>query len=282
MSTRPSVITRTLASVAVLVVIAAATAACSSDSVESTVASTTIDSAPPPPEPVITSADPSTTVADATPDTSTTEAPTTTVEATTTTQAVTTTTAVALSANDLNLARNGVLPFVFGDTDTNVVAGLTSVLGATILDTTTTYTIPDGAYLLDAAEETGYTFPFGRYVCFRNDVCVQFGGSTTDTLVFTGWNLDSDAAPQLFTSNGISVGATLSAFPGQITVFEGGCYSTGYGETAGVGVTLFSAGDPFLSFTEDGEYAFGSPSPADVTVTQMHAGELPFYLFDDC
>ena len=280
MSTRPSVIIRTLASVAVLVVIAPACS--SSDSVESTDASTTTDSARPTTEPVATSADPATTVADSTPDTSTTEAPTTTVQATTTTEAVTTTTAVALSATDLRLATNGVLPFVFGDTDTNVIAGLTSVLGATILDTAQAYTIPDGDYLLDAAEEVGYTFPFGRYVCFRNDLCVQFGGAATDALVFTGWNLDSDAAPQLFTSDRISVGATLSAFPGEITVLEGGCYWTGYGDTAGVGVTLFSSGDPFVYFTEDGDYAFGSPSPADVTVTQMHAGELPFYLFDDC
>lgn len=280
MSTRTPVIIRTLASVAVLVGVA--TACSSSDSVESTDASTTTDSTPPTSEPVATSADPSTTVATTTSDTTTTEAPTTTVEATTTTEAVTTTTAVRLSAADLTLARNGVLPFVFGDTDTEVVSGLTGVFGATILDSANTYTIPDGDYLLDATEEEGYIFPIGRYVCFRNDLCVQFGGPTTDSLKFTGWTLDSNAAPQLFTSDGISVGATLSAFPGKTTVQEGGCYSTGYGETAGIGLTLFSAGEPFLSFTEDGEYEFGNPSPADVTVTQMHAGELPFYLFADC
>ncbi len=278
MSPRKPII-RTLASVTVLVVLAAA---CSrGDSIESTDASTTTDSAPPTSEPVASSVDPSSSIPETTLDTSTTVATTTTVAETTTTEAVTTTTVAPLTVADLMLARNGVLPFVFGDTDARVITGLSAVLGATVFDNAHTYVIPEGDYLLDAAEEQGYKFPVGRYVCFANDLCVQFGGATTDTLTFTGWDLSSDAAPQLFTTDGVTVGANLAAFAAVITVEQGGCFTNGYGETAGVGLSLLSTGDPFIKFEND-EYVFLTPAPADVTVIQMHAGELPFFQFADC
>jgi hypothetical protein len=280
MSTHKPATARTVAVLAVLVVIAACSSA---DSIESTDAGTTTNSGPPTSEPVATSAAASTTVAETTLDTSTTtEAPASTVPETTTTEAVATTTEAPLAPAGLTLARNGVLPFLLGDIDTQVISGLSTALGAPIFDTANTYTIPDGDYLLDATEEEGYLFPVGRFVCFSNDLCVQFGGATTDSLTFTGWSLDSNAAPQLFTSDGITVGTNLADVPGIVTVQEGGCYSTGYGETAGVSVTLFSSGELFLLFDENGEYQLGNPALGDITVSNMSAGELPFFLYDDC
>jgi hypothetical protein len=223
---------------------------------------------------------PSTTIAA----TTTIEATTTTLPATTTTVAPTTTTEPPLTVDDLVLSSDGVLPFVFGATDSEVIEGLTTVLSTPVGDRTQTYPNPDGDDFLDATEEEGYIEPIGRTVCFANDLCAQFGGPTTDTLVFTGWNRAGETTPQLFTADGITTGSLWSDFPDAITVDEGGCFSIGFGQTAGITLTLRSVGDPFLYFDQDSVdgYVIGTPDPADVDVIIMSAGDMPFYLFDDC
>jgi hypothetical protein len=67
-----------------------------------------------------------------------------------------------------------------------------------------------------------------------------------------------------------------------MTVEQGGCYSAGYGQTAGVNLYLQSTGELFGSFDEAGNYVIGNPDPADVIVTSMSAGNLRLFLFGDC
>jgi hypothetical protein len=175
-----------------------------------------------------------------------------------------------------------VLPFVFGQPDDEVIAGLTTALGPPDFDTAQTYPIPDGDDFLDVTEEEAFVHPIGRTVCFANDLCAIFGGATVDTLTFTGWDSDGNLSPQLFTVDGITVGSRLNDFVDIVDLDVGGCYTVGYGEVGGVDVTLISDGELFGYFDDDGEYVFGDPAPTDVTVVRLSAGERPVSLFADC
>jgi hypothetical protein len=74
----------------------------------------------------------------------------------------------------------------------------------------------------------------------------------------------------------------MSDFVGVVDLDGGGCYWLGWGDAAGVELTMMSAGEPFGSFDTEGNYVIGSPAPADVTVLALAAGDLPFFLFEDC
>ena len=213
----------------------------------------------------------------------------TTLVATTTTTtttgapaATTTTTRPALTAADLTLTESGVFPFLFGDDDATVISGLTTALGPPDFDGAQTYPIVDGEFFLDATEQEGFTHPVGRNVCYPNGLCAQFGGDTVDTLTFTGWQVSDGFAPQPTTAEGITVGSVLSDFPGAVDVGQGGCYSVGYGDASGVELTLLSAGQPFLYFDEEGNFVLQTPAVEDLSVLSLVAGDLPYFLFDDC
>ena len=278
MSSRSIVVTRAIVATAVVVVLGGCSRTDAVSTSDETTATTTS-----PATSESTTIEPTTTVASTVPPTSS-AAPTTTtsVVAATTTLAVATTIPSTLTPVDLVLTSNGITPFVFGDDDTAVVSGLATALGAPIFDRDQTYPVVDGDSFLDTTGEEGYLHPFGRTVCYSNDICVQFGGSTTDSQTLTGWNLDSDALPRLATPEGILVGSVWADHPDAITVDSGGCYTTGYGDASGVALTLYSSGEAFSSFDADGNYVTGNPAPADVTVIGMAAGDLPYFLFDDC
>jgi hypothetical protein len=192
------------------------------------------------------------------------------------------TTEPATTPDDLELNFDGVLPFYFGEHDAEVVAGLTSLLGAPTSDVSTDYLTADEGYFLDAAGEESYVFPHGRRVCYDNTLCVQFGAGATETLLFTGWTLSTDAAPVLTMGNGITVGSSWADHVDEIVIGDGGCYSVGYGDSEGVAVVVQSAGEPFLSFADDGSPIIGQPDPADVTVIELSAGRSPTFVFADC
>jgi len=284
---------RTSRAFAVVAVLAIAASACSRETISTTNPTTsptsTASSVPASTAPTTTTATTATTVVTPTVTTTTaplaasttTEAPTTTV-APTTTAATTTTTEPPLTAAGLTLASNGVLPLIFGGDDDDVIAGLTTALGAPSLDSAQTYPLPDGAFYLDATGEELFIHPIGRTVCFANDLCAQFGGPTVDALTFTGWRITSDVAPQLFTVEGISVGSVMSDHVGTVALDGGGCYSVGFSHASGVELVLLSSGEPFGSFDAVGNYVIGNPLPADVTVLSLNAGELPVFLFEDC
>jgi hypothetical protein len=278
MSTRTFVASRTIAAVAALALVVGA---CSKDAV-STADPTTPSVAP-------TSSAPATTTPPTTTEppvaTTTTAAASTTTEPTTTTTATTiaatTTTKPPLTPASLTLASNGVLPFMFGETDGDVIAGLTTALGAPDSDEARTYPTADGDSFVDTNAEESFTHPIGRTVCFTNKLCAQFGGATVDTLIFTGWDL-GEGDPQVFTAEGITVGSVMSDFVGVVALDGGGCYWVGWSDVAGVELTMSSAGEPFGSFDPEGNYVIGNPAPADVTVLALAAGDLPFFLYDDC
>lgn len=276
---------RTIAGFTVLAVLAAA---CSSDQVSTTdQTTTTVEATTPTTVPADTTTVAPTSLAETTtiPST-TTEAATTTEPETSTTLAATTTTTTTtepgLTAADLTLASAGVLPFMFGDTDGNVIAGLTTALGAPATDDVRTYPTADGDSFVNTDTEESFTHPIGRNVCFTNELCAQFGGATVDTLIFTGWDIAGEGAPQVFTAEGITVGSVMSDFVGVVDIDGGGCYSVGWGDAAGVELTMLSTGEPFGSFDTEGNYVIGNPAPADVTVLALSAGDVPFYLYEDC
>ena len=207
-----------------------------------------------------------------------------TIAAETTTPLPATTTATpAITAADLTLSAAGLLPFVFGDTDAAVLAGLAEALGTPIFDRAQTYPDPadDGTYL-DATGEEGFTDPIGRTVCFANDLCAHFGGPTTDSLTFTGWRLDGDGAPQITTVRGVTVGSLWSDHLANLEVGEGGCYTNGFGYTEGINLGLLSINEPFATFDNDGNYITNMPDPANVSVLTMTAGDVPYFIYEDC
>ena len=229
-----------------------------------------------------TTADPaaSTTVVDTTVvETSTTVADT----STSTTELVTTTTAPPLTPAGLVLRSDGIGPLVFGAPVADTLAVLTPVLGPTIIDESADYPNEPTPGQFESVEgDFGFAHPFERQVCFDNSLCITFGGSAPDRLAFVGWELGAGNPPPLLTTAGITVGVRWADFAGSMTVEQGGCYTAGYGQSAGVNLYLESTGEPFGSFDEAGNYVIGNPDPADVTVTSMSAGNLRLFLFGDC
>jgi hypothetical protein len=235
--------------------------------------STTVDPATDGTQSTVTTVDPAA---------STTAAPITTPPTTTPATAAPTTEPTATTPADLELNFDGVLPFSFGEHDADVVAGLTTVLGAPTSDVATDYPTADEGNFLDEAGEESYVFPYGRRVCYVNTLCVQFGAGAPETLLFTGWTLTSDDAPVLTMANGITIGSSWADHVDEIIIGDGGCYSVGYGDSEGVAVVVESAGEPFLSFADDGSAVIGEPDPADVTVIELRAGRSPIFVYADC
>jgi hypothetical protein len=211
-----------------------------------------------------------------------TEAPTTT-EATTTTAETTTTTAVPLTPADLVLRADGIGPVVYGATVPAAIAVLQGVLGAPTEDTSAEYPneVTPGQFE-SADNEFAFTQRFERTLCFGNSLCATFGGPSPDTVGFVGWRYEGTVEPRLATRVGVTVGSRWADFESAMTVSEGGCYTTGYGETEGISLVLLSSGTMFGSFDEAGNYVIGYPDPSEVTIVSLSAGNLPIFLFDDC
>jgi len=212
-------------------------------------------------------------------DTSTTVLDTTT----STTTVVVTTTSPPLTPADLVLRSDGIGPLVFGAPVADTLGVLTAVLGPTIIDESANYPNEPTPGQFESVEgDYGFAHPFERQVCFDNSLCITFGGSAPDRLAFVGWELSAGNPPPLATTAGIAVGVRWADFAGSMTVEQGGCYSAGYGQSAGVTLYLESSGEWFQSFDDAGNYVVGNPDPADVTVTSMSAGNLRIFLYGDC
>lgn len=184
--------------------------------------------------------------------------------------------------DDLVLAFDGVLPFRFGDHDIDVMAGLEPVLGPPVSDAVVEYPIASEGFFLDENQEISYISPVGRSACFANDLCLEFGSGSGDTLIFTAWSMFRAADPTLATGTGLAVGSPLADHVDAVAIDEGGCFSIGYGTSEGIDVTLQSDGEPFASVSDTGEFVQGDPDPAQVTIVGLEAGEAPTFLFADC
>jgi hypothetical protein len=236
----------------------------------------------------------------AAPTTSTTVAPTTTVVESTTTAATTTTLEPAATSTvappttddgvadlvDLVLSDSGIGPIPFGTPAAAAVDQLATLLGAPTEDRAAAFPTADGSGSFIDDNDVAFAQPFGRFVCFPNELCVSFGGPTADALVFLGWHYQHDAAPippDLFTAAGLGIGVRWSDHLDDITMSSGAsCYSVGYGSAGGISVALVSAGAPFGAFDDSGVYVETTPPADQVTVMSMTAGENEFFLFGDC
>ncbi len=237
--------------------------------------------AAPPTDGATTTAAPTTTADPSTADPSTAD-PTTTVAPTTT---VSPTTAAPLTAADLDLAEAAIGPVAFGTGVEPALAVLVPVLGAPATDESAEYPYADevnGDYLDDL--DGVFAFPTLRRVCFANGLCAAFGGRSVADLQLVGYDYftaEEPTPPVLATTTGVPLGARWSDHLAAMEVQAGGCYSQGFGKSAGVQLVLTSSGEFFGTF--DGEtYVEAIPDPADVTVYGMRSGENPGYLYEDC
>ncbi len=233
---------------------------------------------------------PETTVLPTTAPQATTAAPTTMPPATlapTTDAPITdapTTTAALVTIADLVLQPDGIGPLTFGTPAETVLAALSPLFGAPVQNTASQYPVDMGDSTFQSVDgELSFVQPFGRYVCFSVSLRIWLGGATPDALNFTGWYFfDNTSSTPLVTADGIGIGSRWADFSTVIDVFEGGCYSSGNGESNGVQLSLYSSGAWFTVFDENGKYINTTPDPADVTVTAMNAGDSEIYLNLDC
>lgn len=216
---------------------------------------------------------------DTTTDTTPASTDSTTTEPSTTTSSTTTT---APPVDPTLLRVDGIGRFSLGDESAGVVDGLGAVLGAPVTDTYAEYPVADGLGEYTSAEgDTGFVAPMGRTTCWSMNFCAEFGGVTRESMSFTGWSYHDDPSAALHTTSGVTVRTRLSDAP-SIVADQGGCYSSGSGTVDGIRLMLESAGEPFSSFDDAGNYVVGAPSPADVTVTWLETGHLPVFLYGDC
>jgi hypothetical protein len=207
----------------------------------------------------------------------------TTIADTTTTEAAVTTTSPPLTAADLVIRADGIGPLVFGAPAEVSIAVFTGVLGAPIVDESTSYPNEPTPGQFESVEgDFGFSHPFERLVCYNNGLCATFGGAAADRLAFVGWELVAGNPPPLLTTAGVTIGSRWADFTGVMTVAKGGCYTTGYGQTAGVNMVLESSGEWFDKVDDAGNHSAGDPDPADVTVTGLNAGNLRIFLYGDC
>lgn len=196
-----------------------------------------------------------------------------------TTLAATTTTAPALT---LFLRADGLGGVPFGETDVATLAALAERLGAPDTDERRAYPTPDtGIGHVSADGEYGFALPFGREVCWLEGFCAAFGGENAATLTFVGWNYGGDSTGAMSTDAGITVGSRWADFP-SMEINPGGCYSVGNGTVDGITLWVQSTGTPFAEFDESGNYVEHLPTPEEVTVMSLEAGDIPLFMYGDC
>jgi hypothetical protein len=187
-----------------------------------------------------------------------------------------------LTPADLSLLSDGIGPLRFGDPEDDMVTRLSAVLGAPTDTFAVGYPIPvDGVYATDEFGEERFVHPTSSTTCFDNGLCVVFGGPAAGALTLVGWSQDSGTGA-LATPEGITVGSRWAEHPAAMTVDEGGCFSAGSGSTAGIYLWVQSQGTPFLEALPDGTLVTHVPDPADVVVTRLESGDLPYWPFIDC
>ena len=206
-------------------------------------------------------------------------APTTAVDPMTTQPTPTTT---ILTIAQLELRSDGIGPIDFGTREADSLAVLSTALQPAT-EATSTYPIDLGDGTFANEFDDAFAYPAAHEVCFDNALCVYFGGSEPGSLAFVGWTQRSDGGGiPLATVEGVTAGSVWADHLGAIALEEFSCYSTGYGTIGGIRVTLWSTGEPFNAFDDDGNPIDTNPDPADVTVYELTAGQRPYFRFDDC
>ena len=150
---------------------------------------------------------------------------------------------------------------------------LVDALGAVAAGSSNTYAIDRGDGTYQDTNGEVFTYPAQHTTCFDNALCVVFGGSFAESLALVGWVQNNEnVEPPLTTVEGVTVGSVWADHLDDLNVPDRG-YSTAQGTTSGgIDVVLFSAGDPFLAYDNDGNEIPTEPEPADVTVIRLSAG----------
>ncbi len=185
----------------------------------------------------------------------------------------------------LVLGIDGLELVSFGAGQADVFDALSARLGPTISDEFLDFPVDNGLGIFESVDgDLGFIFQSARLSCFVNDLCVTFGGATAETATFVGWTfrgLPDPVAPT--TAAGVTLGTRPSDLPGEITVFEGGCFSVGGGITNdGVVLVLVSDGTPFFEFDALGNPVNQVPDPSEISVVGMESGTQILELFGDC
>ena len=187
--------------------------------------------------------------------------------------------------SDLTLRSNGVGAADIGQADVEVIPYVTGLLGTPVSDQLGEYpTFDADAGVYANFNEDGFVAPFGRSTCYDNQFCLYFGGETNGELRFVGWSQESFEllSDPLQTADGVTLGSRQSDHLGAMTVADGGCFSSGNGEIAGILLYVTSEGEPFEFVDDAGNFVQGNPLPEEIVVTGLEAGDRPFFLFADC
>jgi hypothetical protein len=187
------------------------------------------------------------------------------------------------SIDALVLAADGIGPVAFGASQADTLTVLEAALGPFSSDVINAYPIDrgDGTFY-NAATGGAFAYPAEYTTCFDNALCVVFGGAP-GSLTFVGWVQNNQGVdPPLRTIDDVTAGSIWADHLDDLEVPDAGCYSYTIGSTRGIVVGLYSNGEPFLAYDDAGNQIETDPDPADVTVVELSAGDLPFNPEEDC
>lgn len=196
---------------------------------------------------------------------------------------VSTPTSAAADAGALVLRSGGLGALSFGLESASVLASVTAVFGVAEYDVSTEYQLNDesGCCLRAGrwqSEGEVFAYQYSRVVCWTVVLCVTFGGDTPNGQPFVGWSYHDAAtvgAVALSTADGITLGSLLSDHLDSITLnLDTACFTVVTGSTvAGIEVSLFSVGEPFLRYDNTGALIKGNPPPQDIVVRELSDGD---------
>lgn len=186
-----------------------------------------------------------------------------------------------LTVADLVLLLDGVGPLSFGGPDPSTAIGVLSpLIGAPTQNSAEAYPVPDGTGYENPDTDTDFAHPFSQTVCFANGLCTFFGGATADTVVFVGYEQGGEPGG-LATTSGVRVGSVWADYSAAMTVYEGGCFSIGYGEVDGLPIVVASSGDFFIEYDAAGTPTYNVPAQSEVDVVAISSGIRPLG-YNDC
>ena len=200
----------------------------------------------------------------------------------TTTEGISTTSVPG--AAQLLLQPNGLGLRSFGDDIGTVIEMLSIEMGGPTSVNEFALTVVLGPNQFESADgEMGFVSPFAKVFCYQEMLCATFGGDDPVNLTFVGWTYRGATDPLLRTIGGVTYGSRWSDVLDLMTAEAGGCYSSGSGATNdGVALQLSSPDELFAYFDDAGNYVAQIPSPENVTVESLFAGEEMQLLFGDC
>lgn len=173
------------------------------------------------------------------------------------------------------LAGDGLGGVSFGASGPDVVAAVTSTLGAPVSDQTTHWSngvpvMEPGATSMNTRAES-WNQPVSRTVCWglHGGMCVDLGGDADDDLRFVGWFMID---PILSMPNGLGIGSRVSDFPALGPTLQPESCTDAWGTFRDVAIGVHATAVPFLTVDTDGNEIPQQPDPTTLVVDTMQAG----------